>query len=306
MTRLASLTNLTFAVTFAITSSLLSAQQTQPAEDTQGSSAATLPQGHPPLPSGHPQITDQPTTPRAYETTEVEPPWRVAMRHLIVRRMDRYLHVTEVWAINNPTDLSYIGAPVEPPKPGAGEAQPNIASNPDRVTMVLPLPAGATQVQPGPEFHTCCVRVEGDKLISKMPMLPGTTEFRVDYLLPPKDGAFNLVLATPVQTGHLMIFLPDDGSQVTAQGLKTGDPFEAGEQRYRMYTAKQVKPGAVTGLVIQVGQAVMQSKAGASASISQAGTIKIITGGGVGLLVLAGAFVLLRPTKKPRPTGEAA
>ncbi len=242
---------------------------------------------------------------KVYETTDVEPQWRIAMRHVMAKRMDKHLHITEVWAINNPDDRSYVGV-VDKSHESHDHAKVEDAHNQGRTTLTLPLPAGAMHVQPGSGFSACCVRVEGGRIINTMPLLPGATEFRVDYLLPNEDGSFNLALTTPAATDHLMIFLPDDGSQVTAQGLETGDPFKAGEQQFRMYSAKQLEAGAAMSLVIEVGQAVMESITGAAGPTSQADTIKMIAGGGAGLLVLAGTFVLLKPAKRTRPDGAAA
>jgi len=313
MTCQVSLTSAIVFVSALAVSVSLHAQQTQPADPNQAQATPAqpeghppLPQGHPTLPKGHPEITKQSSGPPVYETTEIEPAWRVAVRHLIIQPADEHLHVTEVWAVHNPTNQIYIGAPVESITPLADEAQPKDANHPDRITMVLPLPAGSMQVQPGPGFHTCCVRTEGNKIISKMPMKPGVTEFRVDYMLLAEDGVFNLSLTTPAPTDHMMIFLPDDGSQVTVQGLETGDPFETGDQRYRMYSAKQLDAGATTSLVIQSLVADRQATTDADTGASRSGTIKYITGGGVGLLALAGLFVLLRPTKKFRSVGAAA
>jgi hypothetical protein len=253
-----------------------------------------------------PSNLDQLIRLKVYETTEAAPAWRISMRHVMTARVQGYLHVTEVWAINNPQDRSYIGVLDEAPAE-SDAAEPDGMHNQGRTTLILPLPAGAKQVQPGQGFHGCCVKVEEGRLVNTMPLLPGATEFRVDYLLPIEDGAFNLLLATPAPTGQMVIFLPDDGTQVTVRGLETGDPFEAGEQRFRMYTAKQIEPGTDTGLVIQLSEAELQSAAAAAAGpTSQAGTIKLIAGVGAGLLVLAGAVVLLRPAKKPRPVGAAA
>jgi hypothetical protein len=90
------------------------------------------------------------------------------------------------------------------------------------------------------------------------------------------------------------------------KGLEAGDPFEASGQKYRMYTAKKIEPGAATGLVIQASEAALQSAADALAPPTQADSIKLIAGVGAGVLVLAGAVVLLRPTKKPQPAGVTA
>lgn len=357
MTRLTTLTATIVAISACLAWVPVHAEETAPAQNEQAQQATQLPEGHPQLPEGHPQLPQghpamsadqmqqmkrfhggqlpaghpalsaEPAEPVVYETTDVEPDWTVAMRHLIVRPMDDQLFITEVWAINNPTDKQYIGAAVAESAEAAGEAKP-VETKPDeaappamldqaggeaadqmqdsgRVTLVLPLPANASHVQPGTGFHACCVKVEEGKIISTMPMDPGTTQMRVTYLIAPKDGVFDLTLASPKATGQLMVFMPDDDTPVTARGLSAGDTFKAGDKSFRMFTGKHIEAGADVGLTIQAKQAPAEAASaapGAGEAVipvdDSAGQIKLVAGLGVGLLVFAAIFVLLMPAKK--------
>ncbi len=272
-----------------------------------------MPQGHPPISMPEPKV---------YETTEVEPAWRVGMRHLIIRPMENQLHVTEVWAVVNPTDKSYIGVPVEEVAVDTAEAadetsgkaavevppmQPGAGHDTGRTTLVLPLPAKASHVQLGTGFDACCARVEDGKIISTMPMLPGTTELRVNYLLAAEHGLFDLSLSAPAPMDHMMIFLPDDNSQVTAKGLAAGEPFQAGDNRFRMYTGKMIEKGADIGLTIQVEHSHEDESASIPVGVSTtdgAGPIKWIAGIGGGVLLLAAVIVLMKPSKKQLTAGS--
>jgi hypothetical protein len=283
-----------------------------------------LPQGHPPLPQGHPPVTTPSAETKVYETTEVEPAWRIGMRHLIIRPMESQLQVTEVWAVVNPTDKSYIGAPVEDPAvevgPASGLAQDKVPGvepqirqdaghSAGRTTLVLPLPTKASHIQFGAGFDACCVRVEAGKIISAMPMQPGTTELRVNYLLAGEHGLFDLSLSAPALTEHLMIFLPDDNTVVTAKGLTRGDPFQAGGNRFRMYTGKMIESGADIGLTIQAEHSHADESAAqpvGAAVTDNASGIKLIAGIGGGALLLAAVIVLVKPSKKHLPVGAEA
>lgn len=339
MTRLTTLTATIVAVSVCLAGAPVNAEETAPAQTDQSQPAAQLPEGHPQLPEGHPQlpqghpdmspeqmqqmkrfhggqlpaghpaVSAEPTVPVVYETTDVEPDWTVAMRHLIVRPMDDQLFITEVWAINNPTDKQYIGAAPEASAEVEAVSEPIAASQADqahdsgRVTLVLPLPANASHMQPGTGFHACCVKVEDGKIISTMPMNPGTTQMRVTYLIAPKDGVFDLALASPAPTGQLMVFLPDDDTQVAARGLSAGDTFKAGDKSFRMFTGTQIEAGADVGLTIQTEQAPAEAAAvtpnvGTAATADSSGQIKLIAGIGVGVLVVAAVFVLLLPKKQ--------
>lgn len=341
MTRLTFFTTVIAAVSVCFVMATVSAQETQPAATDQAQSPPQmpqghpplpqenqqlpqdpqqLPQGHPPLPQGHPPVAEQPAELKVYETTEVQPAWRIGMRHLIIRPMESQYHVTEVWAVVNPSDKSYIGAPVnltavETPEAAdqtsdntVVEVLPAAGHNAGRTTLVLPLPAKASHVQAGTGFDACCVRLEEGKLISTKPLLPGTTELRVSYLLAAEHGLFDLSLSAPAPMDHLMIFLPDDGSQVTAKGLTAGDPFTAGDKRFRMYVGKSIEKGADIGLTIRVEHSHEEESAALPVGAAPtAGTdqIKWIAGIGAGILLLAALIVMMKPSKKQAPTGAA-
>ncbi len=244
---------------------------------------------------------------KVYETTDTAPQWRIAMRHVMANQIDQHLHLTEIWSINNPTDRSYIGVANELASVQDDETKHDHPHNTGRTTLALPIPVGANNVQPGQGFHTGGFELQGGQILNSMPLLPGTTEFRVDYMLLPEDGLFNLALANPAAIDHLMVILPDNGLEVTAQGLETAAPFEAGEKTFRMYSAKQVQPGTSTSLVIQAPDAPPDEAVhGAAAPASQAVMIKLIAGGGAVLLVFAGTFVMLKPKKKSGPSSAAA
>lgn len=345
MTRLTSFTAVIIAVSVCYATVTVMAEETQPAPTEQAQPQPQMPEGHPPLPQdhpelpeghpempqgrpvmpqGHPPITEQPTEPKVYETTEVEPDWFVAMRHLIIRPMENQLHITEVWAVVNPTDKSYIGAPVEEanevategvqesvatPEDQAEQAQPEASHDKVRTTISLPLPAMASHVQPGRGFETCCVRIEEGKLISTLPMTPGTNELHINYLLAAENGVFELPLTSLAPTNHIMVLLPDDGSEVTATGLAVGDPFTAGDKQFRVFMAKQIEKGAELGLTIKAIQPSVTSAStqpvGSAATTDNIGQIKMIAGIGGGILLLAAVIVLLKPSKKQPTTGTA-
>ncbi len=250
----------------------------------------------------------------AYEATDQAPPWQVMMRHVMVNRMGEHVHVTEVWAVSNPTDRSWIGTlappvaaePAHTQDDGHGHTQDAQAHEPKGVTLIFPLPEGSMHVQPGPGFHNCCTQVQRDKVVNTMPLLPGISEYRVDYLIPIDAGEVSLALRTPAAVKHMMVFVPDDGSSVDVQGLEGGEPFEAGEQRLRIYKANDLTAGQAATLVIG-----FDKPAASDATFTQPpapaqalNSMKLIAGLGGGALLLACVVVLLRPTRKttsPQP-----
>lgn len=350
MTRLTTLIVLLFAVSLCVTTGSVSAEETQPAATEQAQPAPQMPAGHPPLPQGHPEVpqsqpkmknfhgqmpqghppvTTPPQEPVVYETTEVEPDWHVGVRHLIVRPMEDQLHITEVWAVVNPTDKSYIGKPVEQQVAGevaeevvevneAAEAaegqpaidQPEAAQDQGRTTLVLPLPKNASHVQPGRGFEAGYVRIEDGKLIRTSPLTPGTNELHINYLLAAENGVFELPLTADATINHMMVFLPDDDSEVKAVGLTEGDPFKAGKKQFRMFMGKQIEKGAEVGLKIKAKPAVTQEAAAAvgvaAPPADSTDQIKVIAMIGGGALLLAALVVMFKPTKKSEPAGATA
>ncbi len=340
MTRIFSYTILFVAMSVCLTTMAVMAEESTQAPATQPETAPQMPEGHTTLPSGHPEIPQgHPPMPKAqgqlpqghppiampepkvYETTEVEPDWHIAVRHLIVRPMEDQLHVTEVWAVFNPTEKSYIGKPVQEvaevmvgsedaPQDQAPQTQPQASHEKGRAVLALPLPGKASHVQPGRGFEACCTRVEEGKLISTSPMTPGTNELHLNYRLAAEDGVFELPLTAPALTKHMMVFLPDDGSVVTAKGLTAGDPFQAGDKQFRMYMGKEVEKNTELGLTIKSDQAIAKpasmTASGAVAPVDNASQIKMVAGIGGGALLLAAVIVLLKPSKKQLTTGTAA
>ncbi len=352
MTRIAFLFVLSLAVSLCLTTSSLQAEETQTTSDEQAQQSPQMPPGHPPvsgvrqetpqgqpempqghppvkrfhgqMPAGHPPVTKAPEV--VYETTEVEPEWFVAVRHLIVRPMEDQMHVTEVWAVVNPTEKSYIGKPIEVPSADeAGEAtvanetdnieQPAMGDQAElktleRITITLPIPKHASHVQPGRGFAPDNVLVEDGKLVSSMPLKPGTNEMHINYLLASENGVFKLPLTVGAPIKHMMVFLPDDESEVETVGLAAGEPFKAGNKQFRMFMGKELEKGTPISVTIEVEQVVEeQSSAAAPAMINptsgQSGQMKMIAGIGGGAVVLAALVVMMKPSRKPEPTGAA-
>lgn len=292
------------------------------------------------LPAGHPPINAQPA--KVYETTDAEPDWYIQVRHLIVRPMAGQYYVTEVWAVVNPTEKAYIGKVIEPAEPAvaadetvkaddsaSSEATPIAetkaddaavkeaddstpkdeaipAQPPTPTTLVIAVPAAATHIQPGEGFDANAVQIKGNTIYRKRALNPGTNELSFSYLVAPKDGVAELPMDIPAATNHMMVLLPDDGSQVEATGLAAGDGFKAGDKSFMMFSANNVEKGTETKITIkaQAEQAPDQSAmapTGAAtppANHDSNGTFKVVAGVGAGVLLLVALVLMLKPSKK--------
>ncbi len=352
MIRIAFLFVLSLAVSLCLATGSLHAEETQTTGDEQAQQSPQMPPGHPPvsggqqetpqgqpempqghppvkrfhgqMPAGHPPVTKAPEV--VYETTEVEPEWFVAVRHLIVRPMEDQMHVTEVWAVVNPTEKSYIGKPVE--VPSADKAGDSVVANEtgnleqpakgdqaeqktlERITITMPIPQHASHVQPGRGFAPDNVLVEDGKLVSGMPLIPGTNELHINYLLAPVNGVFKLPLTVDAPIKQMMVFLPDDESKVEAVGLTAGEPFKAGNKQFRMFMGKELEKGTPISVTIEVEPAGEEQSSSATPALinpasGQSGQMKMIAGIGGGAVALAALVVMMKPSRKPEPTGAA-
>jgi len=141
---------------------------------------------------------------KVFDTTEQQPQWVMKMRHVIIHRSPAGLDVIEMIMLDSPGDRVWLGT-------GDGKEP--------RITLDLPLPAAAQNVQFGDGLKAGNASVKDGRLINTAPLIPGTTQLQFSYTLPVGDGKAQITLAAPVATGHLMMFVPDDGSTVTGDGL---------------------------------------------------------------------------------------
>lgn len=214
---------------------------------------------------------------KVFEPTEEAPAWRVAMRHVFVEYSEDKTQavVMEMMQVTNPGDRVWIGA-----KGAAGMGE-------KRVTLTIPVPAEAKEVELGGEWDEASTRMEVGKVVTGSPLFPGESEYQVHYTLPVKGGAVELPIVAPAAIENLIVVVPADGARVTAKGLEGGQAVKMGEDRgaVRMYRAMDVPAG--TKVVVAIG----------GIGKGWAGMRKMLMGAGF-LLVLAGVGVMMMRRKK--------
>lgn len=239
---------------------------------------------HPDISVQHGQITYQVqgpamsrTKPQAsielpvYEATDQPLEWRIQMRHLLLEQVADGVRVMEMVVAENPGDRTWIGVPHD--------------GHNHRATVSFWIPNGAKNVELGEGFVEGQVHNEGKVLSSSAPLMPGATRFQYAYVLPAIDGEVKLPVVAPVQTSHLMAFVPDDGTTVAADGLIPRPPKEG--IKARSYMAM----GLATGQTVSLTIAGLPKVAAATGNMP-----KIVAGVGIVLvLVLGSAIILLKP-----------
>jgi hypothetical protein len=227
-----------------------------------------------------------PTTPSqrvevpVYETTDSQPAWSIRMRHVMAENVGGELQVTEMIAIDNPIDRTWRGN-------GSGDT--------GRETFTLPLPSDATQVKLIGGFQDCCRLTDGNKVLSAAPIKPGVTQYQLSYTIPAKNGMAALDITAPAKTQNLMLFLPDDGTNVQASGLEFVSTSDMGTGAKRFYRAADRTAGDVISL--KVSGIVAKRN---TSSMSDTSTVAQVIGGvGAGVVaVFAIAFLFIKAPKK--------
>jgi hypothetical protein len=217
---------------------------------------------------------------KVYETTDQKPAWSVAMRHMIVDYEGALVHVTEMLSVTSPADRIWRGEPMG-----------------DRtVTIALPLPAGAKDVQLDAGFDTDLTEIAKGMLVTASPLFPGRNEVRFSYTLAATAGKVGLSIAAPVPVGSLMVFLPADQTKVTATGLEGGDVMSMGDHSVRVYKEQNLPAGARADLEIS-GLAAAPTGLAPAVNKSALSPKNLALAGGF-LVVLVGAGLLLRKPRK--------
>ncbi len=224
-----------------------------------------------------------------YETTDQQPDWSISMCHVMVRRIDGGIAVTEMLAVQNPTDRAWTGSPTK------------LAEDTANVTFSVALPDNVQHVSVGQGFMTDSARLEHNTLIHTGPLVPGVTQYQISYLLPAVDGKVDLPIKAPTAIGHLMVFVPDDGSDIIASGLTEGQSMGEGDRAVRVFSVEQVKadqsvslklaaPGSATAGAADDAAATHNH---AQSSTAPSGVPKLAVGAGAAALAASAAVVVV-------------
>jgi hypothetical protein len=229
---------------------------------------------------------------KVFETTDERPDWSIAMQHLILQWKEdgSGAQVTEMISASTPGDRAWLGAK------GADQ----------RLTMSIPLPPEADDVELGGSFDEDLTKIVDGRLVTGSALFPGRSEFRITYTVPAKNGALELPIVAPEAVGNLIVFLPADDAKVTAAGLSGGSAVDMGQGSVRMYRAENLKAGQTALLSIAGIKATtpadVPGAAGASAIKPPAMSARNVAMGGAFLIALIGAGMIL--IRKPQAKKE--
>jgi hypothetical protein len=172
-----------------------------------------------------------------FESTDQTPHWSVTMRHVIVHPSAAGIDVTEMLSIQSTGDRAWIGKTDERGL---------------RTTFSMTLPAGAKDLKIGGALDGAAVFVADGKLFSKQPLIPGEDRYELEYHIPAVDNKAVLSITAPASVGHLLVFVPEDGTTVDAPALQAMGAQQLDEKgpKTRCYIAMSLTEGQTIALTI--------------------------------------------------------
>jgi hypothetical protein len=218
---------------------------------------------------------------KVFETSDKNPQWEVAMWHLIIEPVEGGgLKVVETLAVRNMTDTAYLGAP---------------DANGRQTAITLSLPQGVTEIEKmSGGLHECCAKMVDGRLVSKAPITPGMSQFKMEYTIPTPTGGASIDLVAPANAKQLLIFVPNGLEGFSSESLKAGDVFNVKQRAMQSYILADISAGRKISFAIE----------GLPRPVAAGSTIpKVLAGLGAFVLVIACVVVLL--IRKPETQPEA-
>jgi hypothetical protein len=83
-------------------------------------------------------------------------------------------------------------------------------------------------------------------------LLPGEDRYQLEYTIPATNGAAALNVTAPGKVGHVLVFIPDDGTTITTNGLQAMGSQQMGESgaKTRYYMATSLESGQSVALTV--------------------------------------------------------
>ncbi len=211
-----------------------------------------------------------------YETTRDIPEWKIAMRHLMISHTSAGVRVVDMLAVDNPSDRTWIGT----------------NEHEEGTTLILKLPPGAGNIEIGDGFTEHSLHFHNGTIYNVAPMTPGMTHYSFGYTIPVKSGKVEIPINTPALTQQLIVFAPNDGSEIKANGLLEQGTRKTDGGEMRMFSGVALMPGQPSGLTIS-GLANTPAAVGGGWSTAQ-----VVAASALGVVLLGGiGFMLLKPVK---------
>lgn len=169
-----------------------------------------------------------------YEVTDQQPAWKLQGWHVVAEPAPDGLRVTEMLAVENPSDRAWTG---------------DVMADGSKLAFRMRIPPGVGQLEVGGLDHANTFLKDG-VLGTGSPMVPGVTSLRVSYTLPLAQGKANLNVTAPAEVKSMMLFVPDDGSTVEVKGMEVAPAMGEGREKMRVFKAADLKAGHQAQLLL--------------------------------------------------------
>ncbi len=240
--------------------------------------------------------TTLPVTLTVYETTTDPAGISVQQTHLVMSVQTRSFVVDEIVVVQNNSDRTYIGA---------------TATGPHRITLSLPLLAGAQDIQfQDPQAGN--TSLPGTDVISyTMPFMPGSDQVVFEYTVPFNPPTYEFNLKLPFDTNTFSLLWSDVGATMQSQQLGTPTPFSMqGGPAFVQSTANGVKAGTTIAATFNnLPATVATPTAGGTPPATAAptnNTLQIVGVAVIAVAALAAVGLLLYPILRRRQARAVA
>ncbi|MBI4492127.1 MAG: hypothetical protein HY690_04980 [Chloroflexi bacterium] len=226
------------------------------------------------------RLSEQPSVtvePRVYETTQDARDIAFERVTMLVGSVDATeALVMEMGTISNAGDRTYVGD--------------------DQGVLRLHAPAGATDLEAQAGLFDDDVQPDGDGLVTRRPVPPGSQQLVVRYSVPIRGSAVDLSKRLDYTVGSFILLVPEGGLQASSPQLlqEGGAPQELGGGRFLVYSGQNLAAGSQ--LAIRLSG--LPSTAGGTPVEQRAATLLL-----GGLLLAAGVFVLAKVLRGGRGWG---
>ncbi|MDE3087759.1 MAG: hypothetical protein KGJ80_00030 [Chloroflexota bacterium] len=215
-----------------------------------------------------------------YETTTDPAVLKVAQTHFVVDVQTDVLNVLEVIQVTNTSDRSFLGSD---------------AIGPHRVSLQLPMLAGATGIQ-FENQDADATTIRGSTVLSyTLPFQPGNDQIVFNYSVPFTPPTYQFNVALPFDTGKFRLLLADVGATITSTQLSAPSSFPTQSgQNFLLASADNLATGTQVKATIQNLPAIVNAPAtppASNPSVAPAATFTDNTSVLIGIAVLGAATI---------------
>lgn len=177
---------------------------------------------------------EQPVEMKVFETTTDDTVIEVASDTItVVQGKDDEMEVLQVVRVDNRSDRTFIGRP-----PASGEK--------GRLTVSLPLPAGAFDVSLSDTLSAKGAEASSEGMTTSEPVLPGESSYSYAYKVRVPRSGWQLRRPILYATSRIDLLI-DDRLTTTAPGFELQERPNLGGKTYSRYRGGPFKPGDILG-----------------------------------------------------------